>query len=264
MRRVVVEIAIVCCIALAVGCDKAWQAYEAIEIGSPVPAENLLSREGRTEGHITAWDEDAVVTLPAIAATLSLRVVTDDAGNVIAKRYDAMAFGHWLLCQTIAIRQVLEVQVPEKAFHEPLADGLSSQESHRPPPPGKCTNVVQYLASINHQAQYGYHHNEAEDPSGLDEMTRYLLFGLYMWSYGKAPILPDLGEIAGVFDGVTKDGFDRRYTNEYGGTCRIQNLGDRRIRVESKYFKIFDPFMLLAGLEFWMVETEVNIESDGQ
>ena len=262
MRRIVVEIMLLCCIALAVGCDKAWQAYKDIEVGSPVPAENLLSREGQTEGSVIAWDEMAIVNLPAIGGSLSLRVVTDDAGNVVAKQYDAGAFGHWLLCQTVAVRHVIEAQVPEEAFHDPPAGGLSSEWLLRPPP-RKCTNVAEYLIFINCQGGR-VRGKEMKEPTGLDQITQNLLFGLGMYSYGKAPVLPDLGEIAGVFDGVTKDGFDRRYTNAYGGTCRIQNLGDRRIRIESKYFRIFDPLMLLACLEMWTVGPQLTVESDGQ
>lgn len=52
------------------------------------------------------------------------------------------------------------------------------------------------------------------------------------------------------FEGVTREGFDRRIDFRNGGKARIRNLGHRRIRVEFEFLRIIDPFFIIPMAEF--------------
>ena len=105
---------------LAAGCDGAWQAYEQIQLGKPIPTGHVLLREGRVEdgggGRARGTYE---YSRWLIVSTLDgVSVFVDASGNVTAKRYVASAAGYWGLLMSSATRTVLEVQIPGPAFHD--------------------------------------------------------------------------------------------------------------------------------------------------
>ena len=109
-----------------------------------------------------------------------------------------------------------------------------------------CTNVPEYLLFIRDVAILGGPEREPQTPGTLGQSVVRTFFGLAMYSLGNATGLWHLPWIRGSFSGVTRDGYDWRHRNAIGGTCRIRNLGNRRIRIEYQCFRVLDPFMLLA------------------
>jgi len=83
-----------------------------------------------------------------------------------------------------------------------------------------------------------------------------ILYGIYMLSHNGVVDLHRLQEMPELFDGVTKAGFDRTHRNAWGGTCRVQNLGDRRIRIESNRFELTDGLMILSLLKMALLFEE--------
>ena len=49
--------------------------------------------------------------------------------------------------------------------------------------------------------------------------------------------------------GITRTGFDVTIEKAGGGMIRVRNLGQRRIRVEYTFFRIYDPFFLVLQME---------------
>ena len=70
-------------------------------------------------------------------------------------------------------------------------------------------------------------------------------FGLGMFTGGRYYDFSSMSQYAPRLTEITEEGFDWTYRNPYGYELRIQNLGDRRFRLEEKYFRVFDSLMLL-------------------
>ena len=81
-------------------------------------------------------------------------------------------------------------------------------------------------------------------PAILEPIWYYSLYGAINLRY--------LAGMPGLFHGVTREGFDRTYRNALGGTCRIQNLGDRCVRVETNHFELLDGVGLLGCLKMML------------
>ncbi|MCG3179437.1 MAG: hypothetical protein BIFFINMI_01772 [Phycisphaerae bacterium] len=110
------------------GCDRAWLAYDAVRLGEPVPADNLLRTEGRALNNRNAWEDAAVLPVPLIAASHMVRTLENADGRVQAKCYYAAAAGHWGLLQTLAVRFAVEVRVPPELMIDPPADGTVAED----------------------------------------------------------------------------------------------------------------------------------------
>ncbi len=63
------------------------------------------------------------------------------------------------------------------------------------------------------------------------------------------------------FQGVTREGFDRRIDFRDGGKARIRNLGNRRVRVEFEFLRIIDPFFIIPMIECSGKSPERKIET---
>ena len=131
-----------------IGCDKAHTACEAIELGRPLAVDNLLAREGRAEKQSRGWSEYTCVSIPLLYASLRLSAVEDQAGNVVAKWYDAWSWGHGLVCIFATGRSAFEVQVPPEAFHDPPPDWSPPQ----PVDTWQLQRLANWLAPLRREA----------------------------------------------------------------------------------------------------------------
>lgn len=133
-RGGVYPIAVLASLLMIGGCDGIRTAYEGIELGRPLPEGHLLRGEKRQD-RSTWWRSDAAaIPLPMIAAQTAVVATTDGSGKVVSKRYCTSALGQWLVCQTAAVRWVIEIQVPREAWHEHqhLRDVQSIEECFAP------------------------------------------------------------------------------------------------------------------------------------
>ena len=361
----------VCCLLapLLAGCQGTWEAFEEIEVGKPVPKAGLFDKSARKGRFEWAWRDPGAIEFPPIAVTSSVRTVHDSQGNVVAKEYDAIALGYWLLVQTGARRSVIVTRVPGHAWHDPPAGwrppthddrdvhqrgqkltGLLealSQEMKKPGgsaiigpdvrdslegdrilgiyaysiarrrvdkrilaqiDEGKTSVTVEVGKDIDFDGIVGGEEVDWSDvPARVyvekyapDSVTLFLeitvpaparpvsnvlewldfvvrvqdrrlpqhrpagwdvasgdcptILGLiYMCTLFGAIDLRDLGGMPGLFRGVTRKGFDRTYRAASGGTCRIQNLGDRCVRVETNRFELLDGLGLLGCLKIMLM-----------
>ncbi len=217
-------------LASASGCDRAWEAYQEIELGRPLAAGSLLAEEGGVKDSVRAWDDYAIVHLPALVKTQALRVVLDDAGNVACKYYLANDFAHWVVFRTAKYRWVMEVQLPK------AADGR----------PAQLTVIRSHLLDVTKRIDEVW-----AQPRGnvcfLDKLTAGLFFwwGFIQWGHGGEPEMQEIADVPELLRGVTDADYDRTWKNPDGGTCRIRNLGDGRIRIESSYFGVFDTIRVV-------------------
>ena len=271
-------LAILACVAAAcAGCDRAWEAYQQIELGQPIPADNLLMTDGwAVEGQVRAWGDAGYVPFPAIGSGLGVRAVVDAEGDVTAKSYIAQAFGHWLICQSVALRTAMEVNVPEEIFHDPPAGGLSYRwrmnfdtmvspagrvqltpaardDEYALEPAEDPTNVLAYLILVREHCSGHSYDDPAEpvpdEPPFVQRMLSGVFFSLGMFTGGRMDEFSQLAQYAPQLVRITEEGFNWTYRNSYGYELRIRNLGGRRFRVEEKFFRVFDPFMLIPTLE---------------
>ncbi|KKN57901.1 hypothetical protein LCGC14_0557320 [marine sediment metagenome] len=110
-----------------------------------------------------------------------------------------------------------------------------------------AADVADYIDDL----QFPSHVGERYDSFGLYYGCLplfYPIYGTYMWHHNKVMRLWYLAQCPAGLAGITEEGFDQTYTNWAGGTIRVQNLGGRRIRIESKGFTLNDPLMLTAVL----------------
>lgn len=242
-----------------VACDRAWQAYEQIELGRPLPKDNVLVTEGEVEGHVRSWDEKALILFPYSAGGARVRARTDAVGNVTAKSYSAAAYGHWLAFQTGAMRSVAEIIVPEQFYCAPPAEGLAEAWTTYKPPE-EPTNALEYIMRVRFDWD--------EPQFGLSRDGQHLVpFSFSMsalWGMDATDALPDIKDLLGqtkALVGMTQEGFDRTFRNTYGGTLRVRNLGGRRLRFEGRTFEILDPLMVVMVVNG---RRDSQLRADGQ
>jgi hypothetical protein len=264
MKRQLIGIVVLCALVACVGCDPAWDAYQQIELGKPLSADSLLLTEGKTDGPVHIWGEQDRILVPVVVGILGVNAIVDVEGNVAGKGYVAQAYGHWGVCQSAAIRRVFEIEVPQYAYHNPPAEGLDESQDIIWPthvtPEGTVelteedvldialwdakapTNVLEYLI-------FARRHLSDSGPIKDDQWDGIPLFSLLMYTGGQMHDFSELQRYGQQLTGMTEDGFDWTYRNPYGYTLRIQNLGDRRFRVEEKYFRVFDPFLIIPYID---------------
>jgi hypothetical protein len=119
-----------------------------------------------------------------------------------------------------------------------------------------ATNVLEWLDRVDSARDY----DMPDAPEVEDGPSLALSYHMYMFSHNGVITMRDLAKRPDLFRGVTEDGFDRTFRNDWGGTLRIQDLGDRRIRIETKHFELTDPLVLLGYLKIAVLgETRCDI-----
>jgi hypothetical protein len=247
-------IALCAMIACATGCDRAWQEYERIELGQPLPADGVLTTGEHAAGNTGAWHERGYTLIPAVIGELSVSATMDSEGVVIGKSYTADALGHWGLCQSAAFRQVFEVEVPEWAWQD-CSEGGEAYPSQPyaadltlgPQPEGRVGPIVTYLVGARQTllSQRG-----PDLPDDVQQWYTGVFFGLFMFAEGQFSDFSQWEQYAPQLEGMTEEGFDWTYRNSHGYSLRVQNLGGRRIRLEENYFRIIDPFFIIPYIDF--------------
>lgn len=118
-----------------------------------------------------------------------------------------------------------------------------------PVAPRPATNVLEWLRvvlNVKDRRLPKYQKASGSFPEILEP--------IYLCSLISAMRLGDLGNMPRLFRGVTQEGFDRTYRNAWGATCRIQNLGDRRLRVEMNHLEMGDGLMVMVFLKWTLAQ----------
>ncbi|MHC4985004.1 MAG: hypothetical protein ACYTFO_02485 [Planctomycetota bacterium] len=256
---------ILTCVAIAcAGCDRAWEAYQQIELGKPIPADNLLLTDGLAEGHLHTWTQQDHSPFPVAASRLYVAASVDQVGNVTAKTYTKQAGGHWGLLQSAGSREVMEIEVPESTYHNPPVEGLGDRwsgwtttvsstghiaaDEDDAAEVAAATNVLGYLILARDRLS----HHMMTGPVPFREqpdLGTALLGALTLYASARYCEYARLPQYASELSEVTQGGFDWTYRNLHGYELRIQNLGGRRFRLEETYSRLFDAFMLTAQLD---------------
>lgn len=302
---VVISLAMIAC----GGCSKTRQAFDAIELGKPLPDQGagVLPRHIHRCAVGAACSEISALYVPRMVSISSLRVLTDDDGTVDAKSHAYFGGTIWGLLVSDDCHYVLEVDVPPEAFRDTPQDwgvdedrgmdlaliscfgslkglqdaidppGPSSGPAVRPAtqsasgpastitrnavrtrlmnafaelamkPPGTVANATSATATTRATAPAGSSESEHRPHVGLYMIaTKALLDAMRSPAqdpddiFGAAFLCLAVGGVEyapftqlGAFSGVTRPGYDWRHTMPDGVTCRVRNLGGRRIRLET-------------------------------
>ena len=232
------------------GCDRAWQQYEGIRIGEPLPEQTALPLRPVTvppwlHGGLAAGTGRRVCTnegiwpVPLSSGRNALAVDTDAEGRVIAKSYRAAALSNYGIFSAAAKRRVLELHVPQALLDEPAAE----LEPLRSVPYQGHRTLRQYLywalQKVDADDDWGPHLDGfLMGPPGIDGMIASNAFNEYL----------DLGYFIKKLplDGLERVGYDRTFRPIVGGSIRVRNLGQQRVRVEMNMLRLYDPLGVVA------------------
>lgn len=232
-------------LALA-GCNPELDAYDRIELGNLLPADNFLrATPPADEGGLArrGYSTDFSWPLPIIGAAKYFAVLLDSNGTVVAKKYYEIGASHWLLLQTAADRIILEVHVPAERLAETPPD-WNPWRMWAEDPNSTRHCALGYITWIDGLLSL-YRWKDPNRP----QMSRFTgSYELDFLAAGGATWWGMMEDKPQDFRGITRPGFDRTIDLRNGGRARIQNLGDRRIRIEFTFFRIVDPFFLALFL----------------
>ncbi|MBI5724109.1 MAG: hypothetical protein HZA50_09145 [Planctomycetes bacterium] len=108
-------------VLLSAGCNPELDQYHQIELGKPLANRGVLAMTTTApeiDGKSHICSQGFLWPLPSIWADKTMRVLTDNTGNVIAKHYVNQALEHFLVAQLAFMDWRLELQVPPEYFHE--------------------------------------------------------------------------------------------------------------------------------------------------
>ncbi len=243
------------------GCDRGWQEFQRIELGKPMPADSILRPEKADDPNALTTtapsaDDQKIVPLVwgdwgtwPVPMSIGWHVVAaraDDEGRVISKSYRADVWSNYLLTKVAAIRRVVEVQVPPSVLLE-LGEAKKDASYVAYVRTEDCRTLRSYISNAMCEVP-----TAEDDPPDLMEcwllgashVTRYmLLMSVYQdFEYLDNSIwcLP--------LNGLTQQGYDRTFRPVCGGSIRLQNLGQGRIRVEMNLLRVYDPLALMGYL----------------
>ena len=252
-------------LVLGSGCDRGWLAYQQIELGRPLSADHLLLGEGSNKDGIKGWGERAVNNIPPIIAGDSVAVGLDAEGNVMVKRYYAVALGFWGLFQTVAVRSVMEVEVPRSPF--PKRPPSSHATRYSP------TELGGYLELLEWRLHQGSTRPQQDPMQNCSIWASMWFFYAAHHIHGcSEPFSVCAEDVIDKYPGLMNQGYDFRYRDVLGRYYRIRNIGGRRIRIECSSFRIADPLgalLVISGPPSVTVDTgttdkqtKTEIESD--
>ena len=258
------------------GCDRAWQAYEKIELGRPLakdilPPDAVCCHDGVRLLYLDHWP------LPAWLSMSSLALLTDAEGKVIAKSYCRSQGVHWLLALSDARKMVSEIDVPADWFvdtpeswpakdrfidawnlanelaeiHQAEIDGFAPQKDAVAKRAGMLGKLLACLAGQAPQ----------EDPSSpqVRNVAGYCMAAQLAMDYlpcqdtYPGPQAQYLGWNARAFDRAAT-GAPREGRLENDEHYRVARSGPRRIHIELQFggFHVFgDPYWLFETA--WMI-----------
>jgi hypothetical protein len=242
------------------GCDRGWQEFQRVELGKPMPTESILRPQKAEDPNAVpatapsadgpkrvplVWGDWGAWPVPMSVGWHAVGVRADNEGRVIAKSYLACALSNYLLVKVAALRHVVEAQVPPSVLIEPGDEpedvGCDGKEN--------CRSLRSYI--LNAMSEVYPSTNEAypDVPEfsrclGMSETAFYMLgMSAYGGFYDLEQSIKRL-----PLKGITRQGYDRTFRPVCGGSIRLQNLGQGRIRVEMNLLRIYDPLMLMAYL----------------
>jgi hypothetical protein len=242
------------------GCDRGWQEFQRVELGKPMPADSLLRPEKNkdpngvpstapsTDGPKTVllvWSDWGAWPVPMSTGWHVVAVRADDEGRAIAKSYCAELWSNYLLVTVPAMRRVVELQVPPRVLLEPTDEEVDEYRVGTE----NCRTLRSYILNAMHEVDPGSAFWLRPPPlllaflSGVNYMTFTFAHGGFYGFYGLEGSIKDL-----PMEGITRQGYDRTFSPEVGGSIRIQNLGQGRIRVEMNLLRIYDPLALVGYL----------------
>ncbi|MBI5722417.1 MAG: hypothetical protein HZA50_00525 [Planctomycetes bacterium] len=107
-------------VLLSAGCNPELDQYNQIELGKALANRGMLTATTAPaeDGKFYICYDMFIFPLPLISAQKKMGILTDNAGNVIAKYYLNYALEHWILMQLGFSDIRLEVQIPPEYFHE--------------------------------------------------------------------------------------------------------------------------------------------------
>ncbi len=201
----------------------------------------------------TAWDgPDRSLLTGEVTASLAVRIHPRRLGKRISKMVQAGP-------TDIAVDPAKDVDLTDLAGAEVLrGPGLETRIVAEKPdevslkvflriPFRPHKNVLEYLLGV--PVHYpGLSAGETDLPEEVERIAHSFSLLLMIFPF-KVTVVDDMAEVPGALAGITRDGYDWTYRNPHGGTLRIQNLGNRRLRIESKAFDLYDPFFLLGILK---------------
>lgn len=220
-------------LALAVtGCDRAWREFQRVELGKPLPPRSLFKtgRQRQCGGdqgavaNIHSWSDSGLSPFPP---SLGMHVLTsgiDADGLVIAKSYHGYVWSNYLLFTAAAVRAVVEVQAPPEMVRDWT---------------GLRRHLVDSMAYL--------------DPKALDSYE----LPLFLQLVTGANFLTGSSAVGGLdglkqsidylpLKGIERKGYDRTFQPVAGGTVRLRNLGQSRIRIDLNLLRLYDPLALAA------------------
>ena len=236
------------------GCDRGWQEFQRVELGKPMPTDTMLGPQKAKDPNavpttapstdspkLLVWSDLGAWPMPMSVGWHAVGVRLDDEGRATAKSYRAEIWSNYLLVVTPAMRRVVELQVPQRVLLEPT-DGevegyLVGTEN--------CRTLRGYIFNASHEVGS---YPVFEQPgsrilgflSGGNFVTGMMAAGAYDSLETSIKHLP--------LKGITQQGYDRTFRPVPGGSIRLQNLGQGRIRVEMNLLRIYDPLALVGNL----------------
>jgi hypothetical protein len=253
--------------SLVGGCDHAWQVYEQIELGRPLPQDTPLTlvqadpenAKGDVEDEefdssviwvsgnpeipgtrLHTWHDWGIWPLPWSVGGHAVSALVDANGIVIGRYYAANVLSNYAVVKVPASRTVVSVSVPEGL--------LSNSGGDRPDDTGEFDpNTLRgYLVIVQRQLR----HSPPTPPgclklAGLAAAGGGLVMG---YSIGGAGYHLENAVEEISLKGISETGYDRTFRPVVGGTLRLQNLGDGRIRIETNLLRVYDPLDLAAIL----------------
>ena len=245
-------------LALAVGgCDRSWIEYQKIELGQPLPQQSLLRplrNEGKTTQKAAAPQTPEffgrtyydVWPVPLSYGMHGISVKTDDKGLVIAKKYFALVSSNYVLFTAVAMRTVVELRPPTRLLLNPTEKAKSDETlvdlDKNPTLHSYITNATEGPTSNAGPASQEPPPHCLMLASGINYVTGMSFGGRYNDLEESLKRLP--------LKGIELEGYDRTFRPVLGGSIRLQNLGQGRIRIETKLFHLYDPLALSAQLYF--------------
>jgi hypothetical protein len=231
--------------------------FQKIELGQPLPKESLLlARHSKTNADpdatdtkapkSLAWWDHGVWPVPLSYGMHAVSVQVNDKGLVSTKTYYAMVSSNYALFTAIAMREVWELRPPADLLLNPT-EKVESEETLADL--DKNPTLHSYIDGIEQgpTSNAGPAYPEAPPhclilASGINYVTGMSFGGRYHDLEQSLKRLP--------LKGIELEGYDRTFRPVLGGSIRLQNLGQGRIRIETKLFHLYDPLALSAQLYF--------------